>query len=408
MQNIIDQNKHLGNSEAVKQAYKNFLNLHSQIESGVEVSVDKFLNDGLLVALNRQALGIKSCKGKYYNLLFKWTEDLAVDGYLEATPINDSVKFDHSLFLLETKVPIKERKKFGEHYTPPEIVDYIIHETLTENTKSTLDPAVGSGAFLTGWLNYQLKNKKNNRKPKVEFTGYDINPTSLAISELNLDKFFVSNESLEYNLTVKLELKDSLKEYLEVGNQGLLNQGLLNQGLLNQGLLNRGLLNQNRGLLNQEIVIFDAIVGNPPYVRVQNIQPAEKRDMYRFGYPESAVGRFDLYMLFIDMGGRALKQGGRLGYIVSNKLMTSNAAKGIRSHITRKFAIEHVVDLGDSKLFQAAVLPVILILKIKESKKQLKAICANVKEVKDVNKVKDVKEVTDVTDVKEVKDVTKM
>ena len=345
------QREYLINSRNVKSSYNNFVNLHNQVQSGVETSVDKFLHEGLLVALNRHALGIPTSKGKYYNLLFKWTESLTIDSYLDIKKSNMFTHFNHSLFLLENRVPIGDRKKFGEHYTPREIVDFIINKTINKSTNSTLDPAVGSGAFLVGWLKYQLKVKQESR---VIFTGYDINPTSLAISELNLDKFLSLNKSLEKNIVVRLEIKDSLKEYIE---------------------------KSTRCLFNQEAEIFDAVIGNPPYVRVQNIQPAEKRDLYRASYPESALGRFDLYMLFIEMGGRALNECGHFGYIVSNKLMTSNAAKGVRGYISNNFDLEHVIDLGDSKLFQAAVLPMILIAKIKGSKKISKVVCANVREV---------------------------
>ena len=347
----IAQRKNLTNLADVSNSYGHFIKLHEQVESGFGVSIEKFLNDGFLVALNRYALEIPTCRGKYYNLLFKWTERLTVNEYFNVNTNGNSINFDHSLFLLENRIPINDRKKFGEHYTPPEIVDFIVNKTINKDVVSVFDPAVGCGAFLTGWLKNQLKK---NKKTKVQFTGYDINPTSLAISELNLEKFFSLNEKIEKNIDVKLELKDSLKEYLKTDTP----------------------------LFDSNTKIFDAVIGNPPYVRVQNIQPVQKRNMYRKGYPESAVGRFDLYMLFIEMAKRALNEKGRIGYIVSNKLMTSNAAKGIRNYISDTLDLEHIIDLGDSKMFQAAVLPLILIAKTKNTNRQSKVFCASFKEIK--------------------------
>ena len=347
----IAQRKNLTNSADVSTSYSHFVKLHKQIESGIGTSIEKFLNDGLLVALNRYALRIPTCRGKYYNLLFKWTERLTVDDYFSINTNRNSINFDHSLFLLEKRVPINDRKKFGEHYTPHEIVDFIVNKTINKNVISVFDPAVGCGAFLTGWLKNRLKK---NLKNQVQFTGYDINPTSLAISELNLEKFFSLNKKIEKNIDVKLELKDSLKEYLKTDTP----------------------------LFDPNTKTFDAVIGNPPYVRVQNIQPVQKRNMYRKGYPESAVGRFDLYMLFIEMAKRALNKKGRIGYIVSNKLMTSNAAKGVRNYISDTLDLEHIIDLGDSKMFQAAVLPLILIAKTKNTNRQSKVFCASFKEVK--------------------------
>jgi hypothetical protein len=66
-------------------------------------------------------------------------------------------------------------------------------------------------------------------------------------------------------------------------------------------------------------------------------------------------------MLFIDAAYRALKSDGNLGFIVSNKFLTSNSGIGIRSFLAKNFQVTHLIDLADSKLFQAAVLPLILV-----------------------------------------------
>ena len=107
--------------------------------------------------------------------------------------------------------------------------------------------------------------------------------------------------------------------------------------------------------------LYNYVVGNPPYVRIQRLNANGSKQSYLKLF-DSAVGRFDLYSLFIERGLQLLKPKGTLGYITSNKFMTTNAGKGIRKVISKNATIKHLFDLSDTKVFTAAVLPCVLIL----------------------------------------------
>lgn len=62
---------------------------------------------------------------------------------------------------------------------------------------------------------------------------------------------------------------------------------------------------------------FDFIVGNPPYVAITGLNEEEKA-RYREEF-ETAVGRFDLYVLFWEQALRLLKPDGRLVFITPEK-----------------------------------------------------------------------------------------
>jgi type I restriction-modification system DNA methylase subunit len=109
---------------------------------------------------------------------------------------------------------------------------------------------------------------------------------------------------------------------------------------------------------------YDYVVGNPPYLRIQRVYP-ELREYYKKTYT-SASGRFDLYILFIERGLKWLKPSGKLGFVTSNKFITSNYGKSIRRFILQHSIIEQIIDLADTKIFDVAVLPCIIILR-KES-----------------------------------------
>jgi len=115
-----------------------------------------------------------------------------------------------------------------------------------------------------------------------------------------------------------------------------------------------------------EIVLkggFDAVVGNPPYVRqelIKPIKPALKR-----AFPETYDGSADLYVYFYDQGLTLLKAGGRLSYVVTNKWMRAGYAEGLRELFASKAWIEFVSDFGHAKKFfpDADVFPSVLVVR---------------------------------------------
>src|SRR5436190_24062482 len=62
---------------------------------------------------------------------------------------------------------------------------------------------------------------------------------------------------------------------------------------------------------------FDAVIGNPPYVRQEQLAPL--KPYLQDAYPETYHGAADLYVYFYQQGLRLLRQGGRMSYIVTNK-----------------------------------------------------------------------------------------
>ena len=94
---------------------------------------------------------------------------------------------------------------------------------------------------------------------------------------------------------------------------------------------------------------FDAVVGNPPYVRIQTIDKGSVeylRDHFAW-----ARGKFDLYLPFLEIALARLVRAGRAGLIVPNKFLTADYGTGIRSSLARAKCVVGIVDFHDQEVF---------------------------------------------------------
>lgn len=102
---------------------------------------------------------------------------------------------------------------------------------------------------------------------------------------------------------------------------------------------------------------FDAVVGNPPYIRIQNMRvyASEEVDLYNrptTGFTSAGSANFDKYFLFVERAlTRVLKPGGRLGMIVTRNFFRSVAGRNLRQLILAKADLDTIVDFGVEQVF---------------------------------------------------------
>jgi len=112
---------------------------------------------------------------------------------------------------------------------------------------------------------------------------------------------------------------------------------------------------------------FDIVIGNPPYVRqeqIKDLKPALQREY------ECYTGRADLFVYFYEQGLNLLKPGGYLTYISSNKYMRSSYGEKLRDFLGNKSKILHLIDFGDTNVFEEAIAYPSIILLQKDAPKQ--------------------------------------
>lgn len=86
---------------------------------------------------------------------------------------------------------------------------------------------------------------------------------------------------------------------------------------------------------------FDAIVGNPPYIRVQNVVHFSENE---YEYYKSEVSKYetaksdllDKYFLFMEKGLQLLKPKGKMGYIIPHKFMLIKSGASLRKLLSEK------------------------------------------------------------------------
>lgn len=107
---------------------------------------------------------------------------------------------------------------------------------------------------------------------------------------------------------------------------------------------------------------YDYVVGNPPYVRIQNL-PDKQKAMLGELY-DSATGNYDLYCPFYERGlGWLTEDTGKLGFITPNQFMVTDYGEGLRRVLLEEARINEVYDFRDSGVFEDATnYPAVVIL----------------------------------------------
>lgn len=101
---------------------------------------------------------------------------------------------------------------------------------------------------------------------------------------------------------------------------------------------------------------FDAIIGNPPYIRVQNMvhYSPEEYAFYKSNvsrYVTASADTLDKYYLFIEKGLSLLKDSGMLGYIVPHKFMNIKSGAELRGLLTANRNIQKILHFGTHQVF---------------------------------------------------------
>jgi type I restriction-modification system DNA methylase subunit len=104
---------------------------------------------------------------------------------------------------------------------------------------------------------------------------------------------------------------------------------------------------------------FNIIVGNPPYIRIQNMTAYSPEEVAVYkgnatNYTTAKSDNFDKYGLFLERALTLLGPTGRLGMIVPHKFLITTVGEAIRALISDGTLLEKLVHFGAQKVFGSA------------------------------------------------------
>ncbi|MBS4535946.1 N-6 DNA methylase [Clostridium sp. D2Q-14] len=244
----------------------------------------------------------------------------------------------------------KDKEKLSIYYTPKWIVEYIINNTLLFNKDNInikdlkiLEPSCGGGNFLI----FIIEKLYYYYKEKTNFTNKEIINGIVKNNMYGIDMDSNVLEYCKHSLIIKI--------YKLTGELYNLNFNLINLNFLKEGKLDN--------------INFDYIIGNPPYLENRKINKYYQKDYLKKKY-KTAVGRFDIYSLFIEKSIKLLKNNGRIGYIIPGSFLTNNNFSELRGFILDSCFIEKVINLGE-KIFKDVDMNMSIIIISRNSYKDL-------------------------------------
>ncbi|HVW99789.1 MAG TPA: N-6 DNA methylase, partial [Candidatus Babeliaceae bacterium] len=207
-----------------------------------------------------------------------------------------------------------------------------------------------------------LKAKRNILEQNIY--GVDINPYATEVSEFSLLLKFLEQEN---GATVDNfidryaeKILPSLKENIKCGNS-LVDSNFFK--FMPEALENDQLLyNINPFDWEKEFPFlkekngFDAIVGNPPYVRIQNLVKYAPEEIKYYqsdfsGYSVAKKETIDKYYVFVQRAIALLNEHGLLGYIVPHKFFLIKGGKALREFIVTHCQISKILHFGVTQVF---------------------------------------------------------
>lgn len=212
-------------------------------------------------------------------------------------------------------------KNIGQVFTPQylveEMLDYAEYKNSAIMEKHIIDNSCGDGAFLQAAVKRYCEEAhragKTTRETKAHLERYihgiDTDKEACEKCKANLEK--VANRYHIKNVAWDIHNQDALAVKTYDGK-------------------------------------MDYVIGNPPYVRVHNLQDTyHKVKQYKF----ANGGMTDLYLAFFELGFNMLNPSGKLCYITPVSWLNSVAARNMRDHITKKRNLISLTDLGHYQPF---------------------------------------------------------
>lgn len=245
----------------------------------------------------------------------------------------------------------EERHKFGQYYTDEDIVDVINAFCIRKAEAAVLDPACGSGTFLVRayYRKFHLDKRLTNQDLVSELYGCDINPFPAHLATLNLA---ARNIRIEENYP-----RVARKNFFAVSP---------GKSFCELPTVFRK-ANGEREIEKIPLPELDAVVGNPPYVRHEEIPkrsdrgvPRDQTKEHLYELAERAwpgirlSKQSDLHVYFWPASTRHLAEGGWFGFLTSSSWLDVRYGFPLQRWVLLNFRLVAVIESVDEPWFEDA------------------------------------------------------
>ena len=128
--------------------------------------------------------------------------------------------------------------------------------------------------------------------------------------------------------------------------------------------------------VNGDFAGFDAIIGNPPYIRIQDLKESAPNEaaLYKNRYLSASKGNYDIYVMFVEQGLTLLNERGRLGYILPHKFFNAQYGESLRKLVSAGGHLSEIVHFGHEMIFDEAAAYTCLLFLDRQRSKQFRFI----------------------------------
>ena len=252
--------------------------------------------------------------------------------------------------------------RLGVVYTPNEVVDFIIRgtdwllqkhfgKTLADRNVNILDPATGTGTFITNLMNHLPADR-------LEFKYLN----EIHANEVEILPYYIANLNIEYTY------KELTGDYLEFPNLCFVDtldnmewKGASGGAVPRQTpLMNLGSVSEENWIRVQEQneKPISVIIGNPPYNDSATLWgdgganrkyfeiDRRIRDTYIAAGTAQRTHQYDMYKRFLRWASDRLEDDGIIGFITNRAYLETRQDDGFRHMAGQEFTDIYVLDLG--------------------------------------------------------------
>ena len=228
---------------------------------------------------------------------------------------------------MSTRTLVPEHRTTGAVFTRPEVVAYMMREVMQAgrfrkwNGLRVLEPSCGDGAFVLPIVDALIAEKPD----------WD---------DDSLNEFLLAFDVSEKSISLVKRVAGVRLE--EAGCPGDIANRLISRWFRCEDFL-----------LHDFCEKFDVVIGNPPYIRFDNIAPAKQR-AYKAQY-ETFSERCDIYVPFFERSLQLLSQRGVFSFICTNRFVRSSYGRRLRRMISDSFHVALYLNMEHTQPFEKEV-----------------------------------------------------